>query len=74
MAMTELDKKLMAMSPKERKEALEFISSQMGYSEEAAKKVIAIRKKKITELRDIANRLSKIEHSIDNFFHASKKE
>ena len=26
------------------------------------------------ELRDIANRLSKIEHSIDNFFHAPKKE
>lgn len=31
MAMTELERKIMAMSPEDRKKAVEHISSQMGY-------------------------------------------
>lgn len=56
MAMTELERKLMAMSPEERKKAVEAVSAQMGMSEEAMKKAVARRKKRITELRDIANK------------------
>lgn len=31
MAMTELERKIIAMSPEDRKKAVEHISSQMGY-------------------------------------------
>ena len=31
MAMTELERKIMEMSPEDRKKAVDFISSQMGY-------------------------------------------
>ena len=46
MAMTKLEKDLMKMTPKDRKKAVDFISSQMGLPPEVAEQIKRERKAK----------------------------